>query len=403
MIVGSYLAITYTPPLLFFQNSDGLLIFAVLPPAINNPNSHVWLIIMKTKNVISLPTLILSLIVICSDVIAGQIEKLILPDDSLQTVVVTIPNLNASTGTIELFERESPFVPWQVVGQSEKIVIGKNGLAWAPHLYVSGYKVPLKQEGDKKTPAGLFYLNSVFGYAPASKMMHLKMPYLHATENKVCIDDINSRFYNNIVDLSVVRNKDWKSYEKMRRHDDLYRLGVVVDYNTSPTIKGNGSCIFLHIWRGSQKLTAGCTAMATKVMKKLVSWLEIEKKPILIQLPQKEFERMNKNWCLPATDLNKQICQGKTNEDINNIHHIPGLYPEASTRQLTTADLSPLSKWQLKIMRNEIFARHGYIFKTQVMKKYFHATPWYHPQFDDVSHLLTPIERYNIKLIQQYK
>jgi serine/threonine protein kinase len=98
----------------------------------------------------------------------------------------------------------------------------------------------------------------------------------------------------------------------------------------------------------------------------------------------------------PIEQYNIQLIQQELVEE-----QVPGWYPEASTRQLTPADLSPLSKEQLKIMRNEIFARHGYIFQTQAMKEYFQATPWYYPQFDDVSHLLTPIEQYNIQLIQQ--
>jgi len=36
----------------------------------------------------------------------------------------------------------------------------------------------------------------------------------------------------------------------MRRDDNLYKYGIVIEYNTDPIIKGNGSAIFLHIWKG---------------------------------------------------------------------------------------------------------------------------------------------------------
>lgn len=42
------------------------------------------------------------------------------------------------------------------------------------------------------------------------------------------------------------------------------------------------------------------------------------------------------------------------------------------------ADLLKLSKEQLVIARNEIFARHGYIFQTDDIAEYFDACSWYH-------------------------
>ena len=80
--------------------------------------------------------------------------------------------------------------------------------------------------------------------------------------------------------------------------------------------------------------------------------------------------------------------------------NVPGDYPEASTRVLTYSDLRGYSKRELKIMRNEIFARHGYIFKTADMKNHFASKSWYTPRYNDVNSMLTNIETQNIKLIQ---
>jgi hypothetical protein len=82
---------------------------------------------------------------------------------------------------------------------------------------------------------------------------------------------------------------------------------------------------------------------------------------------------------------------------------IPGKYPEASMRLLTPTDLEKMSVWHLKIMRNEIFARHGYRFKTEDMRGYFKRQQWYQPRYDDVTASLTEIETANIKLIKQYE
>lgn len=51
-------------------------------------------------------------------------------------------------------------------------------------------------------------------------------------------------------------------------------------------------------------------------------------------------------------------------------------------------------------MRNEIFARHGYIFRTDDMKRYFSQQPWYRAQSNDVLSSLSPIELANIETIK---
>ena len=48
-------------------------------------------------------------------------------------------------------------------------------------------------------------------------------------------------------------------------------------------------------------------------------------------------------------------------------------------------------------MRNEIFADHGYIFKTEKVDKIIlNSKNWYRPRYDDVTNKLTVIERINI-------
>lgn len=78
-------------------------------------------------------------------------------------------------------------------------------------------------------------------------------------------------------------------------------------------------------------------------------------------------------------------------------------YKLASKRILTSSDFVNLNKYELKIMRNEIYARYGYIFKTEDMKAYFESQPWYTPKYNDVTFFLTEIEKRNIELIKQYE
>ncbi len=88
----------------------------------------------------------------------------------------------------------------------------------------------------------------------------------------------------------------------------------------------------------------------------------------------------------------------------DGLNSLKGKYIIASERYLIDDDLRNLSKNELKIMRNEIFARHGYIFKKNgQMDKYFSRQKWYNPQHKDVKSLLTQIEKENIKMIIQYE
>lgn len=62
-----------------------------------------------------------------------------------------------------------------------------------------------------------------------------------------------------------------------------------------------------------------------------------------------------------------------------------------------------LSMEELDIMRNEIFAEYGFIFKSPKWKAYFEAKTWYTPQYDNVDQFLTETDKANIKFILEYK
>ena len=61
--------------------------------------------------------------------------------------------------------------------------------------------------------------------------------------------------------------------------------------------------------------------------------------------------------------------------------------------------LSNYKKETLRLMRNEIMARHGYVFQAQDLKDYFSREPWYKPGDDNSSIKLSFIEQLNVDLI----
>lgn len=220
--------------------------------------------------------------------------------NSLQLIIVLTNDWNSNSGSLEYFERKKLDDKWISLNQPFEIAIGKNGLAWGYGLHgnqLSDYKI--KKEGDGKSPAGIFSLGSVFGYAKPDEIKFLKMPYFYSHSKCFCIDDINSEFYNLVIDSNLVSKADWKSKERMKLRNDLYKWGIIIENNTYPRVKGNGSCIFFHIWDENNKPTTGCTVMSESNLLEIIKWLDKTKNPIVIQLPKNEYEKLKTIWKLP--------------------------------------------------------------------------------------------------------
>ena len=77
------------------------------------------------------------------------------------------------------------------------------------------------------------------------------------------------------------------------------------------------------------------------------------------------------------------------------------LFTNTSEKLLSKSELLNLTLDELAIMRNEIFASKGYIFKTNRYKSYFAEQKWYDPKYENVENNLTEIEQANIKLIKK--
>jgi len=75
----------------------------------------------------------------------------------------------------------------------------------------------------------------------------------------------------------------------------------------------------------------------------------------------------------------------------------------ASTQELTEDQLKNLKKLDLEIIRNTIFARHGYTFKKKSVRQFFDPVDWYVPVSEDVSADLTKLEKDNIVLLKRFE
>jgi len=197
-----------------------------------------------------------------------------------QVLFVKTPSYHSIKGTMFLYERKNVKRQWKLV-DSFAVTVGRTGLAKDINATIAfNDTVPVKHEGDGKSPSGIFKLGKVFSYHPTKK---LEMPFVQVDTNFYCVDDVASAYYNSLIKQDTAKH-DFNSFEYMRRKDSLYEYGVWVLYNSNPVTAGNGSCIFLHVWRNEDSPTSGCTAMAKENMLKLIHWLNEKKNPVLLQV-----------------------------------------------------------------------------------------------------------------------
>ena len=218
-----------------------------------------------------------------------------------QMIVVTTPNWDAVDGALQRYERRRRG-RWRRVGESVAVVVGRTGLAWGRgEVEFLLHDGPIKKEGDGKSPAGLFRLGTAFGYA--AKASGARVPYQQMTATSECVDDSKSKYYNEILDGAKISAKDWSSSEQMRREDEQYRWGLLVQHNYGPNRQPQGgSCIFLHVWLGAGQGTAGCTAMEQEKLLDVLRWLRSSARPVLLQLPEAELvptKTTRRAWRLP--------------------------------------------------------------------------------------------------------
>lgn len=221
-------------------------------------------------------------------------------DNSHQCIVVVTEDWNATGGVLRAFERNSSAENWKERGPGIRVLVGKKGLGLGRGLVrVNKSGAPVKREGDDKAPAGIFHFSTVFGYASARSAGWVKLPYLALSKEIEGVDDLRSRYYNKLVDRSKVAKVDWRSSEKMRRDDVLYKWGIVVDHNAAAR-PGAGSCIFFHIWKDGSSPTAGCTAMPEKDLVRLIRWLDSARRPILVQMTRAVYRSVRAKYRLPS-------------------------------------------------------------------------------------------------------
>jgi len=175
----------------------------------------------------------------------GDVNTLEAAKDATQLIVVIGNRQDPARSRLDWYKRDTDGRLVQVM--SKEAVSGMNGITTQ------------KQEGDKKTPAGVYRLDGDY-----------------------YVDDGNSRYYNQLANTKQVQ-KDWNSAEDLMAQAPQYNYGLVLDYNSECT-PGKGSAIFLHCpksWNNTG--TSGCISIPEEDMKKVVCQVDTGTKIVVVQ------------------------------------------------------------------------------------------------------------------------
>ncbi len=185
-----------------------------------------------------------------------------LPADADQAVVVRAAAAGRCEASWQAWERAGG--GWRAVGGVVACVVGRSGVVDAAD----------KREGDGGTPAGAWPLRRAFG---ADADVATGLLYVAATADDHWVDDPRAPQYN-----QWVVGAPGVSAERLRRDDGQYDVAAVLEYNTAPVVPGKGSAIFLHVWSGPGRPTAGCVAAAASDVRALLGWLDRARRPVCV-------------------------------------------------------------------------------------------------------------------------
>jgi L,D-peptidoglycan transpeptidase YkuD (ErfK/YbiS/YcfS/YnhG family) len=125
-----------------------------------------------------------------------------------------------------------------------------------------------KREGDGGTPRGTFRLRRLWWRADRIPRPMTHLPVRPITPADGWCEDAADRRYNRPIRLNPGQPGD-----RLKREDALYDLIIELDLNTRPRIAGRGSAVFVHVARPGFAPTAGCIALKSDALRRLIARL----------------------------------------------------------------------------------------------------------------------------------
>tara|TARA_B100001248_G_C27344706_1_gene438100 strand:- start:105 stop:599 length:495 start_codon:yes stop_codon:yes gene_type:complete len=141
-----------------------------------------------------------------------------------------------------------------------KCALGRNGIK------------KKKLEGDGCTPEGTYSLGPLYYRSDRIKKLKTYFNTIPIEKDMFWSDHPKSEHYN-----KLIRFKD-SSFENLYKENHTYDIILVINYNTSPIVKGKGSAIFVHVAKKGYSPTSGCIALKKKCFFEILEKLDINDK-----------------------------------------------------------------------------------------------------------------------------
>lgn len=131
-----------------------------------------------------------------------------------------------------------------------------------------------KNEGDGRTPRGVYGIGECFGIQ--KQPCEMKVPYTVLTDDDYWDADSSSKTYNTHV-LGSEKGEEWLKrgeYEHLIKYTNSYKYAAMINYNVSPAVAGKGSAIFLHVISPGATSSAGCVIIPEEYMIKALGMID---------------------------------------------------------------------------------------------------------------------------------
>jgi L,D-peptidoglycan transpeptidase YkuD (ErfK/YbiS/YcfS/YnhG family) len=125
-----------------------------------------------------------------------------------------------------------------------------------------------KFEGDGATPRGRFRLIRLWWRGDRCPRPRTLLPARRISPDLAWCEDTADRRYNR-----AFRRSAGEPGDRLWRNDRLYDFVIETDHNTRPRVAGRGSAVFLHVARPDRTPTAGCVALRTTDLRRLLARL----------------------------------------------------------------------------------------------------------------------------------
>lgn len=106
------------------------------------------------------------------------------------------------------------------------------------------------------------------------------------------------------------------------------------------------------------------------------------------------------------SDEEIEVFEEQSYEQLDNDRAIKAIYDgsiEELDKIFSDDNLAILDIMELRLLRNTIFAAHGYIFKSKDLQDWFGKFDWYEPMTDNVDDYLTWVDTFNIAKIKKFE